>query len=372
MTRTWLDDQIDLFDPSIPIEAAWLPPSSWYAEPGIHDVERNTVFRENWLIAATADQLRTPGDFVAGRIANEPYVVVRGQDRCLRAFDNVCRHHAAQVVIGEGNADCLVCPYHGWTYDLDGALLRAPELGGARDFDRDRFGLVPMAVAEWGPFVFISRADSPRPLSPDLRVLLERLEATDLRGLRFVERRSYTLECNWKVFIDNYLDGGHHVVHAHPGLAGPLDLSSRRTGIFDTSSIQSGAGGDTGEAGSSDLRDRNGDALLHAWIYPNFMINRYGPVMDTNRVLPRGHDRTEVVFDCYILETRSGDADFVARSLEASDALQKQDIAICESVQRGLESTSSDRGRYSVKPEPGKHHFHRLLAADFAARSPGR
>jgi len=373
MATSWLDEQLDGFDPAVPIEAAWLPPSSWYTERGVYEVERDTVFKNNWLIAAREDQLTRPGDFVAGRVANEPYVVVRGEDGRLRAFYNVCRHHAAQVMVGAGTTDTMVCPYHGWTYALDGRLLSAPELGGVRDFDRECFGLVPMHVAQWGPFVFISMAGAPRPLDADLGELHARLGAMGVEELRFVERRTYTLSCNWKVYVDNYLDGGYHVASLHRGLAAQLDLSSYRTEVFERFSIQSGAGSKAprdagpGEPGG-DFSERVGEAVLYAWIYPNFMVNRYGAMMDTNWVLPREHDRCEVVFDYYFVESEGGRKDFVERSLAASDVVQREDVEICESVQRGLESSSYDRGRYSVKREMGEHQFHRLLAADFAAR----
>ncbi len=369
MTQSWLDQQLDDFNPTVPIENAWLPPSSWYTEPGVFEVERDTVFKNNWLIAAREDQLLNPGDFVAGRVANEPYVVVRGEDGTLRAFYNVCRHHAAQVMIGEGCTDSLVCPYHGWTYALDGKLTSAPELGGVRDFDRDCFGLTPMRVAEWGPFVFICMADEPESLADELTVLSTRLDDMNMHGLHFVERRSYTLKCNWKVYVDNYLDGGYHVASLHKGLASQLDLSSYRTEIFDRYSIQSGAGAGVGNDGvDGDFAERIGDRVLYAWLYPNVMINRYGPMMDTNWVLPRGHDVTEVVFDYYFIQALGGDPEFVKKSLGASDVVQQEDIDICESVQTGLESSSYNKGRYSVKREMGEHHFHRLLAADIATR----
>lgn len=367
MSSDWLDDQLNGFDPTVPIEAAWLPPSSWYTERAVFEVERDTVFKNGWLIAARDDQLREPGSFVAGRVANEPYVVARGDDGQLRAFYNVCRHHAAQVMIGEGTTDTFVCPYHGWTYALDGRLVSAPELGGVQDFDRECFGLKPMHVEQWGPFVFISMADTPPPLADNLTELLSRLTAMNTSSLRFIERRSYTIKCNWKVYVDNYLDGGYHVAYAHKGLASQLDLSSYRTEIFDRYSIQSGAGG--GDGGGADFTERIGSSVLYAWVYPNFMINRYGQIMDTNWVLPRGHDETEVVFDYYFADGHGDDEDFVARSLEASDVVQQEDVTICESVQRGLESSSYDKGRYSVKREMGEYHFHQLLAADLATRA---
>ena len=355
------------FDPAVPLEAAWLPPKSWYNDPGFFDLERDTVFRNNWLIAARGDQLLKTGDFVAGSVAGEPYVVVRGEGGELRAFYNVCRHHAAQVAAGTGCAETLVCPYHGWTYALDGRLVRAPELGAVKDFNREKFGLVPMHVAEWCGFVFISMAEKPRALAADLAELETRLRAMDLANMQYVARRKYTLACNWKVYVDNYLDGGYHVSYLHKGLAGQLDLDSYRTELFERYSIQSGAGaaGKKEGAPGSDFAERIGDRVLYAWIHPNLMINRYGPMMDANWVIPRGHNHTEVVFDYYFTPETGADEDFVQRSLAASDVVQVEDVEICESVQKGLGSSSYDQGRYSAKLEKGEHHFHRLLAEDF-------
>jgi len=366
MSAEWLEEQIAGFDPALAIEDAWLPPKSWYTEPALYDVERDTVFRHNWLIAGRAEALANPGDYVALVIAGEPVVVVRGDDGELRAFYNVCRHHAAMVMIGEGNAEKMVCPYHGWTYALDGHLTRAPELGGVRGFDRECFGLAPLRAEAWGPFVFVHRGEKPAAAGAGLEVLRERLAAMDLAGLRFVRRVSYTIACNWKVYVDNYLDGGYHVAHLHKGLAAQLDLSSYRTEMFERYAVQSGSGAAAVAGTGNDFRERIGDEVLYAWLYPNFMINRYGPMMDTNWVIPRSHDETEVIFDYYFLESAMGDADFVERSLAASDVVQREDVDICESVQRGLGSSSYERGRYSVRREMAEHRFHRLLAGDMA------
>jgi choline monooxygenase len=365
----WVFDEVARFDPGVPLEAAWLPPKSWYNDARFHALERDTVFRNNWLIAARSDQFAKAGDYVAGAVAGEPYVVVRGEDGALRAFYNVCRHHAAQVAVGAGCAESLVCPYHGWTYALDGRLLRAPELGAVKDFDRGKFGLVPMHVDEWCGLVFVSMAERPRPLSKDLTEVGARLLSMEIDQLRFVARRKYTLACNWKVYVDNYLDGGYHVSYLHKGLAGQLDLDSYKTEIFERYSIQSGAGAAGKKEGTpgSDFAERIGDRVLYAWIYPNLMINRYGPMMDTNWVIPRGHDETEVIFDYYFTRETARDEDFVQKSLAASDVVQVEDVEICESVQKGLGSSSYDQGRYSVKREMGEHHFHRLLAEDFRA-----
>jgi choline monooxygenase len=180
-----------------------------------------------------------------------------------------------------------------------------------------------------------------------------------------VARRTYRIACNWKVYVDNYLDGGYHVGYLHRGLAAQLDMDSYQTEVFERYSIQSGAGAGGDGGSGSDFSERIGDRVLYAWLYPNLMINRYGPMMDTNWVIPHGHDETEVIFDYYFTKETAGDAEFVEKSLAASDIVQQEDVDICESVQKGLGSSSYDRGRYSAKREQGELHFHRLLAGDF-------
>lgn len=360
--------ELGRFDPSLPIEAAWTPPASWYLDPAFLERERETVFRRSWQAVGRADQVSRAGDYFTGCILGEPYVVVRDRQDRLGGFYNVCRHHASRVAEGEGKLEELVCPYHGWTYALDGKLIRAPRLGRSEVFDRDRFGLVPVRVEAWGPIVYLNfgDGDDTRPLAEDLSPLWSRLEATGLGKLRFVERRSYTMRCNWKVYVDNYLDGGYHVSHLHRGLAGQLDLKSYRTEIFDRFSIQSCfSSPESAGTGGGDFSERIGEGAVYAWVYPNFMINRYGPVLDTNTVVPVAPDRTVVIFDFYFKETEGEEArDFINRSIAASHTVQEEDVAISEAVQAGLSCSAYDRGVYAPGVEMAAHHFHRLLSAD--------
>jgi choline monooxygenase len=351
------------FDPSVPVERATTPPSSWYTSASFHALERQTVLSRGWLPAGRTDQLARPGDYVSGESAGEPYLVIRGDDGALRGFFNVCRHHATCLVEGDGTAERLVCGYHGWTYDRCGHLLKAPRLGKTEGFRREDYGLVPLHVGTWGPFVFV-RMGADGPALEDVMRPLEGRLAVD--GMRFVARKTWTLDCNWKVFADNYLDGGYHVSRLHPGLAGQLDLDSYTTELFEYVSIQSCRSSGVRQEGSADFPERLGESALYAYVYPAFAINRYGPMMDTNWVVPLGPDRTLTVFDYYVeAGLAERDPGFLEQSLRASEAVQLEDVAICHAVQRGLGSSAYDVGRYAAI-EVGAHHFHRLLAADLA------
>jgi choline monooxygenase len=346
------------YDPDRPLELAETIPASWYLEPEVLEHERRRVFQDSWQQVARLDQLSQRGSYVTADVAGEPVVVVRGQDDELRAFFNVCRHHAAAVcTAAEGTARVLRCPYHGWTYRLDGTLKGTPEFDGVEDFDRTRFGLVPMRVAVWESFVFVCLDEATPPLEAQLTGLGPHLARLEVTRLAFVTRRVSELACNWKVFVDNYLDGGYHVPLVHRGLGAVLDHPSYRIETTERGCIQSSPLSD----GSSDASAlRAGATASYLWLYPNFMVNVYRGVMDTNLVLPLGVDRCRVIIDLYFAD------DMVARdeSIALTESIQREDVGVCESVQRGLGSRSYRAGRLSLRREAGEHLFHRLLHAD--------
>jgi choline monooxygenase len=372
MMRT-LAEKLALFDPALPLERARTLPSLWYTDPEIEAAERRAVFGGSWQLAARADQLSAPGSFVTTTLAGEPILLVRDQQRVLRGFFNVCRHRAARVMAEpEGTASKLRCRYHGWTYDLAGQLVGTPEFEGVLDFRKEQQGLVPVAVDSWGPLVFIHAGPAPMLFPQALAALPDRMGT--LAGLRFVERRQYELSCNWKVFIDNYLDGGYHVSTVHPALAGVLHYAQYRTECFGATSLQSSPlrTPDAEHADASAATVRQGKMALYGWVFPNFMINLYDGVMDTNLVFPLGPDRCQVVIDFYF--ARSGteaDRRFARESIDVGHRIQLEDVGVCEDVQRGLGSRSYDTGRFSVRREVAVHHFHRLLAERLRAKESG-
>jgi len=213
-----------IYDDKAALADAHTIPAPWYFDERIAELERRRVFSKTWQGVARTDQLAKPGQFVTAQIAGEPIVIVRGNDNILRAFFNVCRHHAAAVMTEPaGQAQHLRCPYHGWTYGLDGALKGMTEFEGVCEFERSQNGLVPIRVETWENFVFINLDPKAEPLENFLGGLVKRVKPLQLGKLQFFERRSYELKCNWKVYIDNFLDGGYHVPHLHKGLNSVLE-----------------------------------------------------------------------------------------------------------------------------------------------------
>ncbi len=370
-----LREKLSLFDPDLPLEHAATVPSLWYFDSEIYAAERRAVFAGTWQVVGRSEQVAEPGSFVTADVAGEPILAVRGSDGVLRAFFNVCRHRAACVVNdASGRATRLRCRYHGWTFDLAGRLIGTPEFDGVADFRREDNGLVPVSVDTWGPLVFVHLSENPPPLAEFLAPMGDRAESMSLESLRFVERREYELRCNWKVFVDNYLDGGYHVNTVHLGLAGVLDYSQYRTEIagntaLQTCPIQSTPSSSTVQSfNCSTVSTVRTGTAYYWWVFPNFMLNAYAGVMDTNLVLPLGPDRCRVIFEFYFADTDAPAArQFIAESIAVAEQIQHEDVGICEEVQRGLASRSFTTGRFSVRREAAGYHFHRLLARRLAA-----
>jgi choline monooxygenase len=362
-------DIIAGYDRGASLAQASTIPAEWYTDPRVLDLERRTVFSRAWQVVGRVDQVRQPGQYVACETAaGEPIVLVRAGDGTLRGFFNVCRHHAAAVATEpEGHATHLRCPYHGWTYSLEGALKGTPDFGGVCDFDRASNGLVPIVTDVWEKWVF-ARLDSDgspldRILDPELT---GRLREHEPGGLQWMERRSYSVDCNWKVYVDNYLDGGYHVPHLHKGLDSVLDYSTYTIETASGCCLQSSpivAEGSDAQTAAV----RTGKRALYLWVYPNFMINCYAGAMDTNLVIPRGPDRTEVIFDFFFSDVTEAVRSRNLKSIAISEQIQDEDVAICASVQRGLHSRAYTAGRLSVRREAGELLFHKLLYDDLTA-----
>jgi len=359
---------VNLYNPNDPLEEAWTIPAPWYFDLRIAQLERDSVFNSTWQVVGRADQVRDNGQFFTAELAGEPLVVARGEDRQLRAFYNVCRHHAAAVVTEtQGCAKQFRCPYHGWTYGIDGALKGMIEFDGVCNFDRAKNGLVPIRVDVWENFVFANLDGRAAPLLDFLGVVPNLVAPLELsKKLHFFDRRVYTLRCNWKVYVDNYLDGGYHVPHAHKGLSSVIEYTKYTIENFARACLQSSPLSSDSSSEVGVAATRTGRAF-YLWIYPNFMINAYEGVMDTNLVLPLGIDRCAVIFDYYFADTSAAAESRHRESIAVSEKVQDEDMAICDAVQRGLSSRAYVAGRLSVRREAGEHLFHRLLHADFTA-----
>jgi choline monooxygenase len=336
---------------SFPLEQASALDARFYTDPEVLELDRRVVISRSWQLAAHAGELKGVGDHVVCEVAGKPILIVRDEAGELRGFFNVCRHRAGPFAKCSGRgAQNLTCWYHGWTYGLDGHLRSAPEMSEAEDFDVEDIRLAGIQVAEWCGLVFVALSVAVPLLGEVYDGIVERIQPIDLTTMSFARRVSYELGCNWKVYIDNYLEG-YHLPYVHPGLSMVLDYRSYATELKRWSSLQ--------HSPLVDADEIYGEG--NAWyffVYPNTMLNVMPGRMQTNRVVPLAVDRCRIDFDYYY----SGDGvSRIARDLEFSDEIQQEDIAICEAVQKGLASGSYSAGRLSPKRESGVWHFHNLL-----------
>jgi choline monooxygenase len=356
---------LNLYKPEDPLDHASTIPSPWYFDEAIADLENASVFGKTWQVVGRINQVEKPGQFLTADVAGEPIVVVRGDDSQLRAFYNVCRHHAAAVVTEpQGCAKQFRCPYHGWTYGIDGALKGMVEFDGVCNFDRASHGLVPIRVDVWENLVFINldpHAASLQEFLGSVPPIVAPLEIT--KKLKYFDRRIYTLNCNWKVYVDNYLDGGYHVPHAHKGLSSVIEYTKYTIENFERACLQSSPLSSDESSEGTVASTRQGRAF-YLWIYPNFMLNAYEGVMDTNLVMPMGVDKCAVIFDYYFSDISAAADARNRESIAVSEKVQDEDMSICDAVQRGLGSRAYLAGRLSVRREAGEYLFHHLLHAD--------
>ncbi|MEL7362390.1 MAG: aromatic ring-hydroxylating dioxygenase subunit alpha [Bacteroidota bacterium] len=345
-----------------PLARAETIPSRWYTDPRMLDFEQATMLRQTWHYVGHASQLPGPGHFLRADVAGEPLVVVRGKDEKVRAFYNVCRHRGGPLATEDrGCARMLQCQYHGWTYTLDGTLRGVPRFDCTELFDKRDYGLVPVEVAAWDGLLFVRLEAGGPSLDALLDGIAERIAPLHLGGLRFHGRVAYDVACNWKVYVDNYLEG-YHLPLVHPDLCKTLDVRAYVTETFAYHSLQ-----------HSPLRDGDGNPYgdgeaFYYFAFPNTMLNILPGRLQVNSVLPTGPASCRVLFDYVYADLDTPAAQQrIAEDLAFSDAVQQEDIDVCEHVQRGLASAGYDRGRFSVECERGVYHFQTLLKAAYAA-----
>ena len=345
------------------IERAWSVPAAFYRDPEIAQLETERIFARTWQVIGHRDQIPNAGDYFTTSLIGEPLLIVRGANGEVRGFYNVCRHRAGSPATGCGSRKFFRCNYHAWTYDLEGKLISAPEFKGMQEFDAGEFTLVSVRTEEWSGLIFVNLDERAEPLVKTLCELPGQVARFGFERMKLFERRTYDMKCNWKTYVDNYLEG-YHLPSVHPGLNRELDYNAYELVPFSRhikqfSPIRGAQPGDTTPRRYQEAReDLTTD---YYWIFPNWMLNCYPDNVSLNIVLPVDNERSLAIFEWYLPEERVGSR-AAKDSVDFSDQIQIEDIAICEDVQKNLRSRSYTRGRYSVKQEKGVHAFHRMYA----------
>ena len=337
-------------------------PWSWYVDPDVLRLEQERVFHHFWQYAARADQVAEPGQFVATRAGDVPVVVVRGNDGELRAFLNVCRHRGSLVCEGEGRRETLQCPYHAWTYELDGSLRAAPRTDTEPGFDREGIALLPLAVESWGPFVFVNPDAEGPPLAEALGEVPALLAdaGLDVGGLAFHHRAWGEYAANWKICAENFLECYHCQV-AHPGFSGVVDVSPGSYRL-EASGLVSSQYGPVRERPRGDF-DPSGQVSRGQFhfLFPSTTINVMPgqPNLSIGPIVPLAPDRTHRFLDYFFAP--DVDPAWVEDMLAFDEQVGSEDRTLVERVQQGVRTGLIDEGRLLPESERLIAHFQALL-----------
>ncbi len=369
MAPATVDDIHDIaagFDPD-PARSLSLR-SEAYTEARWAEADLEAIFARTWQWVCHVEKLAEPGNYVSVTIAGMPVAVVRDRDGNLRAFYNVCKHRAHELLSGSGTTAGIVCPYHAWVYGLDGQLRGARRADRMETFDKDGICLEPVQVEIFCGFVYVNLDAAAQPLQEQAADLATEIEywAPDVAQLTHARRLTYDVQSNWKNVIDNFLECYHcHIAHKEF-----VDLVDMDTYEVRTHGIWSSHFAEAGKHENAAYDVSGATVTQHAvwWLWPNTCLLRYPgrPNFMVFQVIPAGHDRTLETWDFFLETTELNDAE-VQPVRYIDEVLQQQDISLVESVQRGMRTPAFTQGRIVYDPagsglsEHGVHHFHGLV-----------
>ncbi|MFC3070719.1 aromatic ring-hydroxylating oxygenase subunit alpha [Phenylobacterium soli] len=318
-------------------------------------VDRTNILRRTWQFLGHESQMPQAGNYLADVIGGAPVVVVRQEGRALAGFHNVCRHRAGALV-ADGSGHCegaFTCRYHGWKYAFDGRLRNAVDFGKAPGFDPRDYGLFPIRVETWRGLVFVNLDLGAAPLAD----LVAPLDKHALPDFPLVERRTHHIRCNWKTYVENYLEG-YHLPMVHPEFDQDIVVADYRIDIEGEVIFH-----------SAPARDGSVNAGFWAWLWPNLAINTYRHGFMVERMTAVGHDETRLDYFYFFDPARSQE---LADMFVVSDRVTGQDKQICEEVHRNLCAGIYTGGVLSPKHEQSIAWFQDRVAQSVGAARPAK
>lgn len=356
MTQYNIEDLISKDELSVlPVERSETIPSAWYTNEKMIPFENENIFSKTWQYVGHISQLKNNGDVIVSNVAENPILIIKNEENEISAFYNVCKHRGGPLAMENCNIKIFQCKYHGWTYKLDGSLRGVPKFDRVELFDKKDFGLTKIKLSVWDGLIFINLNDNSEELNDFVDGISERIKPHSLVNKKFHKRISYEVNCNWKVYVDNYLEG-YHVPFVHPELVKLYDFMSYKTEVFKYYSLQ------YSPLANEETIYGNGGEVFYYFLFPNFMLNILPGRLQTNLVVPVSNNKCIVHFDYYYDDIEIAIQNGLAKNDEDfSELVQQEDIEICEAVQKGLNSKIYNKGRFSVECEEGVYHFQKLL-----------
>ena len=347
-----------------------------YTDDKWFNIDQKEIIAKSWQWVCHVEKLREAGSYTTIDIAGHPIAIVRNKDGELNAFYNVCKHRAHALLSGDGRTAVITCPYHAWAYNLDGHLVKAPHTEHLENFSTKEICLDSVQVEEFCGFIYVNLDPNAESLATQSGTLKDEINhwAPDIDKLTFGHRLTYDIKSNWKTVIDNFLEC-YHCPTAHKDFCTLIEMDTYKVTTHGMWSSHMAEAGNTANT-AYDVSDAS--VKIHAvwWLWPNTCIMRYpgrSSIIIMN-VIPAGPDRTLETYDFYFETSEPNEAEKEAiRYLD--EVLQSEDIALCESVQRGMSTPAFSQGRIVSDPsgsglsEHAVHHFHGLVLDAYAKHS---
>jgi choline monooxygenase len=367
----------DLLSPDA-IEAVQRPttqamglPSIAYTSPEFLKQEQDLLFAPSWIYAGRADELAKPGDGKPVEIAGRPIILLRNRASEIKAFHNVCSHRNALLARKPfGGRPTITCPYHSWTYDLDGRLIRTPHIGGqdvhkCAGIEMGELGLKPVRIENWAGLLFVNLTGDAAPLASWLKPVADRWQAYDFSRLRFAGGRSYELATNWKHAVENYLES-YHLPWVHPGLNSYSRMSDHY--CFLAGSDAGGQGTEVYAPGTKDGQSLPAMTLPEEWakrgeypvLFPNLLTGVQSDHFFLIDVIPVSPGVTRERFEIFFFGDESMDDAHRAvreQTIERWNDVFVEDIDVVERLQQGHASPAATGGRFSAVQDQVVHRF---------------
>ncbi|MGD9765587.1 MAG: aromatic ring-hydroxylating dioxygenase subunit alpha [Candidatus Binatia bacterium] len=354
-----------------PLDEAVPPPPQYYTSKEMYELEVRHIFMKEWLWVGHVEQLTKPGDYFTFTIVDEPILVLRDQANQVRAYSAVCRHRGAVIATGEGNCKAFTCPYHGWTYGLDGRLIGAPHMQEVKSFDAARYGLIPLKVETWEGSILVNFDPLSKPLADSLGNLPDFAKNFRMGEMVSTERRIYDFECNWKMLVENYAEA-YHVANTHGDTPGYSDVRYWSTveprgrhdeilvGEFQDAMVTNVAGSSSQPSyiieGLTERERRTQNYLL---LLPNWGWSLQANGMICFVMVPNGPDRSQFIMDWHFPKALVESPDFpqiAKESYDGVDGFNAQDMRVLALAFKGYQSRLFRPGRFSLH-EPIPYRF---------------
>jgi glycine betaine catabolism A len=346
------------------IEDAKTLPQRYFVSPELFEEELGKIFANQWVLVGHQSEVSQAGDYFVRAVAKESIVIVRDKNDAVGAFYNVCRHRGTRLCEEErGHVPAIQCPYHAWTYGLDGRLIGAPHMDEVKGFKKEHYSLRKVHAGIWDGFIFVNLANQPDPLEEWFAPLQEKFSQWSLPRLRSAKRVEYHVKANWKLMFENYSEC-YHCPGVHPMLSkvSPYDSAQNdlTEGPFLGGFMKINPGKSltmSGDACALSIEqeqeqenDKNGGRVFYYSIFPNMLLSMHPDYVMVHQLWPEAPDRTRIICDWFFHPDAFGRADFNPQdAIEFWDVTNKQDWHVCELSQQGIASRAYEPGPYSSR-----------------------